>query len=320
MLSRNKIVKKNQHKLMRFLYVVSMFFLLNSCGSTEDIETSPRAINSNTTVVTALWLLDGAKYPASKYIQWMKEFFTRIPGNIVAYCDHRTCDAIREIIGNRTNVVLIDKYETPFSMPWIQPLERIYRQQQHPIDPERKTHIPELYAIWNSKTSLVMEVVEANPFNSEYFFWVDNGAFRTKNVIRDWPDEIRVNKVFSGARKDKILLGLISPLKSNLGRADFDESPVVGNYVGGGFFAGNADAVRRFHDKFWYYHNLYLGKGIFIGKDQTLMNSIVLRDGNVTVMESHLSSPECGDKWFYFLQFFAPVRSTGCNLIELRQF
>ncbi len=57
-----------------------------------------------------------------------------------------------------------------------------------------KYHTPELYAVWNLKFFLVQKVADANPYNSQFFFFTDAGAWREK-VFAKWPDYNFVKQV-----------------------------------------------------------------------------------------------------------------------------
>lgn len=56
------------------------------------------------------------------------------------------------------------------------PLEKLggyeWALAQHKIDPENNVHVPDLYGVWTAKPWIVKQAKDANPYHSEYFFWV----------------------------------------------------------------------------------------------------------------------------------------------------
>ncbi len=68
-----------------------------------------------------------------------------------------------------------------------------------------------------------------NPFNSNFFIYIDAGSFREK-MYPYWPNEEFINKL-KLRLKDKMLLGQINPFNA------LDYSPNK-DYIEGGFFAG----------------------------------------------------------------------------------
>ena len=89
------------------------------------------------------------------------------------------------------------------------------------------------------------------------------------------------------------------------------------NVIPGSFFGGPPATVSWWSEIFYAYHDRYLRKGHFVGKDQTLINSLFLLfpsriigvrifDPSVQTGLPHFStiSPgSCGSPWFYY-QFF----------------
>lgn len=55
-------------------------------------------------------------------------------------------------------------------------------------DGEKRLHSPELYAIWNLKTYMMVVASIMNPFRSEFFIYTDTGAWRHRNLT-NWPDQ-----------------------------------------------------------------------------------------------------------------------------------
>lgn len=88
-------------------------------------------------------------------------------------------------------------------------------------------------------------------------------------------------------------------------------------YTGGSFFGGTPSTIRWWREIYYSYHNKYLSQGVFVGKDQTLVNALLLlfpqRFGTVWVHDPlspsnstmqtgpiDLNGGRCGNTWYYF--------------------
>ena len=80
--------------------------------------------------------------------------------------------------------------------------------EHHAMDPEKETNTPELYTIWAQKTFFVEQAITINPFQTEYFFWWDFGAFRDINInpviLESFPNSkyLEKNKIILQSVKD----------------------------------------------------------------------------------------------------------------------
>ncbi len=98
------------------------------------------------------------------------------------------------------------------------------------MDPEKMIHNPNLYAIWNLKAFIMDEIANLyNPFNSNFFIYVDAGSFREK-TYQNWPN-LNFIKNLKSQLRNKILFGLIKSFN------DINYS-AEGDYIQGTFFAG----------------------------------------------------------------------------------
>ena len=80
--------------------------------------------------------------------------------------------------------------------------------KQWEIDPERKHHSPDLYAVWNLKHYFLERVSSLNTYKSKFYIYTDSGAWR-ENSFTNWPDQSFVQQV---AEKigDRILYGQVA--------------------------------------------------------------------------------------------------------------
>lgn len=101
----------------------------------------------------------------------------------------------------------------------------------------------------------------------------------------------------------------------------------------GSFFGGSPSTVSWWKRTFYAYHDHYLSLGLFVGKDQTLINAIFLLfpERIITVWYGDPNAPArsgliphfdegylgaCGSEWFYY-QFWLSGRSTREKMREL---
>jgi hypothetical protein len=93
----------------------------------------------------------------------------------------------------------------------------------------------------------------------------------------------------------------------------------------GSFFGGSPQTVRWWKELFFLYHDHYLSQGIFVGKDQTLINALFLlypsrvittwvtdpdapaHKGLISSVEGALGS--CGDNWYYYQFWLSDVQT-----------
>lgn len=95
--------------------------------------------------------------------------------------------------------------------------------------------------------------------------------------------------------------------------------------IPGSFFGGSPKTISWWSKVFYTYHDHYLHKGYFVGKDQTLINSLFLlfpsrifgvwlNDPATRVGIPHFDSGPlgmCGNSWFYYQFFLASDEDRG---------
>jgi hypothetical protein len=146
--------------------------------------------------------------------------------------------------------------------------------------------------------------VELNPFRTCYFLYVDAGAFRSSSYrFEKWPSKSVIPRIFSN---QKLLLGMIAPLPCRFCPLQYklNEGPINLNLVEGGFIGGSTTAITWWTSVFYTSIDRYRNMNFFVGKDQTVMNAIVLVHGNrINMLLSFRVS--CGDVWFAFAPLLA---------------
>jgi hypothetical protein len=177
-----------------------------------------------------------------------------------------------------------------------------YKNLQHSLDKEKSIHNPDLYAIWNLKSF----IAKINPYNSTFFIYTDAGAWRIKK-FKSWPNinfVVEIRKILN----DKILLGqfLENPIWQDIEKKDF---------LQGGFFAGSKIAITSFYKAFFVTHDKRLTKGLFIGKDQTLMDYLVVKD-KIKSARINLwnKCAKSRNEWFFYQFYFANDDEYECDI------
>ncbi len=175
-----------------------------------------------------------------------------------------------------------------------------YLNKQNKLDPESDIHTPDLYAVWNLKSYITHKIAKENPFNSSFFVYTDTGAFREWNHL-NWPDTEFITNNLSSYLNNRVLFGQAEHVER------FEET---GCYIQGTFFAGNQKAVSDFYNNHFAIHDFRIKQGLFIGKDQIMMNLIAFRYYNSSIVVLNVNDIKCPfrfDKWFFISCIFFVV-------------
>lgn len=189
------------------------------------------------------------------------------------------------------------------------------------LDPEKRIHSPELYVMWNLKIYLTHRVANIeNTYSSKFFIYTDAGAFR-KEALLNWPDSKIVSQVHNQI-KDRALMGLINGLSYKPG--------TINDYIEGGFFGGSKTAIENLFNNFYDIHDERFEKGLFVGKDQTIMNILAFErhKSSVSLLDAYKYSNNCKcfggsifncnyDKWFFFIPYFHSKVSCEYDKIKM---
>jgi hypothetical protein len=231
---------------------------------------------------------------------------------IVLFTEESLVQTFIDLRGNKPIHIITAQFES-LDM-WVR-YENNWRHN-HTFDPEAHIHTPELYAIWAQKPIFVEKAIESNPFNTEYFFWCDIGAFRDPNV----PDEVLQSfPTTTHLPIDRIVLQGIGDLKDS----DKFMRPdgIYGEYITstwnerrvvGGLWGGHHTGCTKWSKAYQIMLEKYFQAGRFAGKDQIVMLSTYLDDSSLAyVLQSTLDGI---DKWF-FLEYLLSSLSV-CYLLN----
>jgi hypothetical protein len=253
-----------------------------------------------TTLITAYFELPISKKSHDQYIEWMKNMLI-IETPMVIFSDEASKPLIKQIRGNLpTYYVTLDfddfytaRYETTF-----------YEHQL--LDHEIHIgHNPQLYMIWNEKSHFLKQAADLNPFHTDYFLWVDIGCFREPNTrFLQWPNPEKVAQL----EPNKMLMIQVYPFRpEELEKRSLETIPSFQftNRIGGTMFGGTKGAIDLWHKEYYQMLEYFIRIGRFIGKDQSIMNSVYLWKPQIVQLISQWNEPRNGmsSEWFYMQDF-----------------
>jgi hypothetical protein len=252
-----------------------------------------------------------SKHKLEEYLVWLKNFL-EIPMNLIIFLDqfkdHDIYSYIMNIRKDMINKTLIIDRKIEDMNTY---KHSDYWNYCYSIDSE-KYHSPELYMLWNEKTYMVEESIRINPYNSDWFFWVDMGCCRNNNRhFLNFPNY----NVVKNYDKEKIIISFIEKIKSsdyNLNdngipnifqnkSNDMACDPVV--RVQAGFFGGHVNGWKVWIDNFNTILNQFINYKVFGGKEQNIMSTVAIKyKDNIQPFYPDRSN---GDMWFDFLAKFS---------------
>jgi len=253
----------------------------------------------------------------------MSNILSFIKSPIVIFCPPSERLSIMKARGNLP-VVIQQQYWSIWDVPHAKNFRDIYSEKDGFVlmDPDKHFYSSELWGIYNSKVWFVEHAININWFNSTYFAWIDIGSQRTALNYQSWPNTERIIETFNGY-EDRIIVGFVDPpLPSAILIAKNLSSPPnfkVGakDTVEGTFFFGNAASLRWLCREYYSLRDLWKLRKQYVGMDQVLFKTLVLRYGRERFIGLSSFETVCGDKWFYFWHHFASEkeRMNNCQLL-----
>jgi hypothetical protein len=244
------------------------------------------------TVVTAFYSIR-SKFPKDQYLTWGEQFMS-LTSPIVIFTEEHLVDILVSMRGDRPIHVVVlpfqelETWKGDMAEKWA---------HQHTLNPEghhftdvgehRLQQTPELYALWAHKAYFVERAIHINPFQTDYFFWCDFGAFRDPI-----PTEIRER--FPESRllpRNKIILqALVSvSMEEKEPGSDGIRGPRLshewnGVRLVGGLWGGGKEACLAWKKAFDRMLHRYLQAGRYAGNDQFVMLSTLLEDPELAMV------------------------------------
>jgi hypothetical protein len=252
------------------------------------------------TIVTGYFKLNISKASHSKYTEWIKNML--INNNpMIIFCDKSSQEFIEDLrVDKKDKTVIIptnikDFYCYKYVNEYI---------ENYKIDTEQTVgHNPLLYMVWSEKSHFLKRAIELDPFKTDYFLWVDIGCFRKENTnYLNWPNPLRVSQM----NKHKVLLLSVIPFtNSELECSCKENLPLFQftNRIGGTIFGGGKEILLKWHDLYYDMIEYFISINRFIGKDQSIMNSVYLLNREMCDLINW--TPGCQDPWFYIQEYLA---------------
>ncbi|GAA5894452.1 uncharacterized protein JCM6883_002107 [Sporobolomyces salmoneus] len=268
------------------------------------------------TIVSSFYRIDsGKKHRVSEYHEWLTNFLGSVELPIIFYCAPSMSAYVRNLRGNKPLTIIAD-YNDPFEMPPLLSLGgKNWAKKQYELDPEQRWHVPDVYGVWTAKPWIARDASDRNPYDSEYFFWVDAGSFRDAQVNHDFAALPSVlEKTFSSLPSDTILLAATTePFADGL---DYVKAAKPGaipdreDRLQGGWFGGKKEGVEMWEEAVKEVTVRQSALGRFAGKEQPIWTQAArLNWKKIYVQNMALRvGPDCGsDLWFGF-EYFADGR------------
>ncbi len=98
---------------------------------------------------------------------------------------------------HKTEIILLDLNKTDTANMF----DLDFWNEQHLKDPRKERHQGFfVYWVWLSKLEFVKQAIQMNPFQSEFFVWVDMGYFRSdrwlgKRMLQNIPNALQEDQV-----------------------------------------------------------------------------------------------------------------------------
>jgi protein YibB len=211
-------------------------------------------IDNNTTLVTALYDIgrkDYIAYPRTieTYLQYMDNILS-LESNICIFCEEKHENDIKNIRQKYdpnleyTKIYTIPFDELEFYKLFYKDIEKVMASDF--FKQNNQGSIESVYPKYNlinfNKISFVNEILQKNPFNSNYFIWLDAGFWHhlfPKNLRKIiYPNKIKIKKLDD----NKVHFLSLCP-ESNINLQSIFDSRVS---IAGSMFAGKAQPLVQF--------------------------------------------------------------------------
>ena len=229
------------------------------------------------TVISAYYEMK-SKYTLNDYREWIEIFLRDNKMYLIFFTESHLADFIRNCrkgYEDRTTIVILPRQE------WVaNRYEQKVWDALHAIDSEREIHNPELYKVWFEKVEFVKRGIELNPYGHDDFLWVDAGICRKeslKKIIPNFPDASRIPI-------DRIMVLNVMPFTKsdneivNINGIEFLGGVVPKDRVAAGIICGRKEIWEKYYKAFYKTLGKYQSAGIFWGKEQNIMRTMVLEN------------------------------------------
>ncbi|KAH7107949.1 hypothetical protein BKA62DRAFT_680509 [Auriculariales sp. MPI-PUGE-AT-0066] len=280
-------------------------------------------------LVSAYFPLGKSKHSWLQYYNWISNFYGQIQADLYVFVPPEMGEVVHKIRGPNLPLHVNTTFAWAHEIPPLQHLQREFAAQVA-LDPEAYKHNAELYQVWAAKPYFVREAMRnlraTGRREYDYVLWIDAGSMRETHPFAAWPDVGTLDRFFEqGARltgtprNDLILIPIERNIPSRFAKWQEDDGPLDAlhdlNTSEGSLFGGSPHALEWYIDIYFTYLYYYLDMGLFVGKDQSIMNTlfVLYPERFITIWNRDpraKNSPGqqriyggmgyCGDPWFYY--------------------
>jgi len=247
---------------------------------------------SGSTIVTAYFQLE-SKHGSNEYDSWISNIFS-LQDSMVIFTTPSLLENFkkrREFASDRTHIVALELESVPVAKNYTSD----FWTKQLDMDYEKSIHRSyKLFWVWLSKSWFVQEAARLNPFLSDNFIWTDIGSFRGATYINQRlvvhadviPESSILVQCFQAPHFPTDPWVIKIPATINNGTF----------FVAGALLAGKLKTWQRFSSAISDTIQAYINKGLFVGEDQAIIESVCLQ---IEHMCAYITPDQVlGDVWF----------------------
>lgn len=250
-------------------------------------------VSAQNTVVTGYFTLK-SKYAKEEYIKWMSNMLSLQDAMVIFTSPAmvETIQGLRSHAKDRTVIIPLDLSQ----LELVKLYDEKFWQAQLDKDPEKRIHKSyELFWIWLSKSFFVKTAIDLNLYGSDVYMWSDigcfrNGRYRDKEMIVQ-RQLIPRDRIFQMAHHEP------QPPPYIWWNDKYNQKPLF--YHSGSQMIGYKDTWRTFHAAFLETITGFIQRDLFIGEDQTVLQSTCLR---IPTLCAYVPMTQIGDNHYFGLR------------------
>jgi hypothetical protein len=242
------------------------------------------------TWVTSYFKIE-SKHSHQEYMLWLNNLFS-MKMCLVIFTDNQ------EVIDNAkistSNPLVIETNLKKEVYTYFNNFTNEFWNSQFQMDPEQNIHQSyELYWIWNLKPIFLDKVLTKTGFKSEFLFWIDAGLMRDSTYNgRD------ITLINPRINHNQVYFGLVNSWQESFPTTiPWCDGPSFTNTnrLMGGIFGCHKSMVKQWLHTYTEVINQYIKCDRFIGKDQSMMNTVCLRFDKLC---HFIETPEINENWY----------------------
>mmetsp|Transcript_30332 Transcript_30332/g.34580 ORF Transcript_30332/g.34580 Transcript_30332/m.34580 type:complete len:409 (+) Transcript_30332:73-1299(+) len=253
-------------------------------------------VQSPNTVVTAYFTLK-SKYAKEEYQKWMSNMLGLNDAMVIFTTPDllEMMQGFRAHASNRTVVITMDLKDVEIVEKFAS--QKTFWQDELKLDPEKRIHRSfELFWIWLSKSFFVTTASDFNFFQSDVYAWSDIGCFRSERYKGQemilQRDKIPTDRILQMAHHKP------NPPPYIWWNDKYTQQPLF--YHSGSQMVGYTEIWKVFHSEFMKTVDGFVERNMFIGEDQTVLQSTCLRNPNIC---AYVPSDQVNDNHYFGLRY-----------------